>query len=444
MMRRNCFESTQLENQFPTILPISLPFCTHGPLSLCLCMSVCVHASVPIPLSIRCFGRKINLSRRGLLPSDATLVKEAITSNPTLTVLKLSYNDFGDAGAAIIGSGFMCNRSHHKNLSTLDIGFNGIGNAGCTALALHAVAGNPTLHTLYLSGNCIEEKGAMALAGAILHGCNLTCLHLSNNRIKTAGIQMLARAIAERESHCQKVAAAQSTPTATAGTTTTTTDGPGSNDISIQELYVANTSMDTAGFLTIPSMLLTNNSMRKLCLANNGLSDNDVGLLAQSLSRNKKVPLESLQLSFNEITCVGVECIMNAVWGSKTLRELLFDNNKIRDRGAQLAAVVLTSINLHVIDLSFNKVTAVGVKALMKSMSENSTLQQLGLSGIPLDLNSAKALSYGLAYNSSLTHLHVNSCSIGYSAQRHIVAGIVSNKFAAFRVLTGFRIGGEC
>lgn len=79
------------------------------------------------------------------------------------------------------------------------MGFNGIRDPGCAALALHAVAGNHALKTLYLSGNNIKYKGAMAMAGAILHGCSLTALYISANNIGPIGIQALARAVGERE-----------------------------------------------------------------------------------------------------------------------------------------------------------------------------------------------------------------------------------------------------
>jgi hypothetical protein len=212
----------------------------------------------------------------------------------------------------------------------------------------------------------------------------------------------------------------------------------------MEELYLGDTSMTANGFIPIPSMLLTNLSLRILCLSNNGIDDQNMSLLSQALSRNKNVPLESVQLSFNKITCAGLECFMNAIWGSKTLRELKVDNNRIQDRGAQLAAVVLGAIDLEVLDIGFNRITHVGIKALMKSLSETSSLQTLGISGIPLDATACKAVSYGLAYNSSLRVFHVDNCHVGYSGQRHIVAGIVSNRRTSLRLMTGFVIGRKC
>jgi len=189
--------------------------------------------------------------------------------------------------------------------------------------------------------------------------------------------------------------------------------------------------------------LLSNSSLKSLCLSDNNLDDQDLLLLAQALTQNKLVPLESLNLSFNQITCQGVECLMNAVWGSQTLRELKLDNNKIKDRGAQLCAVVLTAVRLESLDLSFNKVSTIGIKALMKNLSENSSLLSLGLSGIPIDQNASKAVSYALAYNTSLQELYLDNCSTGYASQRHIVAGAVSNRYSSLRVMTGFAISSK-
>ena len=371
----------------------------------------------------------INLSRRGLVWTDAHAVREAMLMNPLLSVLKLSYNDLGDRGAAIVASGFsaVSNNSHnattsnkHPSLTTLDLGFNSIGDVGCATLALHAVVGNPTLSTLYLSGNQFQQTGVMAIAGAILHGCNLTNLYLDYISIGQIGVQALARAIAERDALVDRLGDVELK--------------------AIQKLHLVDIRMGYDGFVTLSSMLLTNYSIQTLCLSNNGVDDSCMALLAQSLSRNKRLPLEVIQLSFNEISDVGVECLMNAVWGSQTLKELRLDNNLMRDRGAQLAAVVLTSIKLQVLDLSFNKITSVGIKALMKSLSENDSLQYLGLSGIDIDPNASKALAYGLAYNSTLRYLHIDTCQIGYAAQRHIIAGVVSNRLASLRVLTGFPV----
>lgn len=445
--------------------------------------------------------QQINFSQRNLGYRDAELLREAILANPQLGVLKLSYNNLGNIGTNLIASAIKCgggliksdestfldetenahenashsslgrNRQyqHHPSLSVLDLGFNNVGDEGCLSLASLAVAHNPILSTLYLAGNAIKEQGSIALADAIAGGCGLTTLHLTANQIGPQGVKGLMRSIAEfdvtlqmaqqdRENRMalEEQTTAKKTEQCIEGETLCpiSSIGEPSNDDAddlarlaglkcMEEIYLGGTKMESTGCLSVSNMLLTNLSLRVLCLSDNGLNDNDLSLFSQSLSRNKQLPLEVLRLSFNKLTCVGVETLMNAIWGSKTLREIKLDNNQIRDRGAQLAAVVLTSVDLEVLDIGFNRLTIVGIKALMKSLAENSSLLALTLSGNVLDTNASKAVSYALAYNRTIRKLYLDHCSLSYAAQRHIAAGIVSNSYLALRVMSGFPLGGE-
>lgn len=352
-------------------------------------------------------------------------------NNPQLAILKLGYNNLGDDGATIISSSCSTDGRHHRNLKVLDLGFNSIGDTGCEELAMKMLAGNHTLRKLYLSGNIIKDKGAISLSRAVIHGCSLSHLHLSANYIGPKGTEALAGAVAQmdlrRQSLLQRhggIVIAAVKPQA------------------IEVLLLGDTSMGTHGIVSISGMLVTNQSLRYLELSNNNIDDRDMALLSQALAQNKSIPLLSIQLSFNKITCVGIEGFMNAIWGSKTLKEIKLDNNKMQDRGAQLCSVVLGSIELEHLDLSFNRISTVGIKAVMKSLSENGSLRALSLSGIPIDQNASKAVSYALAYNQSLMKLHLDSCCVGYSGQRHIVAGIVSNTNVKLRDVTGFQLSG--
>ncbi|KAL7566727.1 hypothetical protein ACA910_017781 [Epithemia clementina (nom. ined.)] len=374
----------------------------------------------------------INLTRRGIGHKEAVLLHQAMMLNPSLSVLKLSYNNLGDAGASIIARGFMQNGKHHDKLSILDMGFNDIGDSGCEAIALMAIAGNLNISGVYLSGNRIGEKGALAIAGAILHGSGISALHLSANKIGSRGIKAVVGAVAKHDATVFDLI--QQQPHHQQGNNSSVTPR------TVTELHIGGTGIDTTGFIAVPGMALSNTSMKVLCLSNNNINDNDILMLSQALSQNKSIPLEKLELSFNEISDQGVECLMNAVWGSPHMRVLKLDNNKLQDRGAQLCAVVLTSIELEVLDLGFNRVTTVGIRSLMKKIPECNSLKKLGLSGIPVDQNASKALAVALAYNTSLTTLNLDSCCMGYSAQRHIVAGIISNMRVGLRVLTGFPI----
>jgi Ran GTPase-activating protein (RanGAP) involved in mRNA processing and transport len=82
--------------------------------------------------------------------------------------------------------------------------------------------------------------------------------------------------------------------------------------------------------------------IRVLSLPNCDITDDLLALLSASMQSNRdQLPLEILQLSFNRITCAGMEHLANASRGLTTLRELLLDNNGISDRGAQHLSMTL-------------------------------------------------------------------------------------------------------
>ncbi|CAB9502975.1 Ribonuclease inhibitor [Seminavis robusta] len=382
-------------------------------------------------VSVRGTLSVIDMARRGLGVNDVALIEQVILGNPRLSVLKLGYNDLGDVGAHCIANALCIEadgKLDHRALAVLDLCFNGIGDDGCGGLAMKAIAGNYHLRTLFLTGNNIGEKGALSIAGALVHGCYLSRLHLTANKIGPEGTKALATAVAEVDARLQMQEAAG-----------VAVQSPFLHRM--EHLFLGSTRMEATGFYTIPSMLLSNVSLKVLCLTDNNLQDSDISILAQALTQNKNVPLESLMLSHNQITCAGVESLMNSIWGSPTLREMKLDNNKMQDRGAQLCAVVLGSVSLEKLDISFNSVTTVGVRALMKSLSEDTNMRSLGICGIPIDLNAAKAVSFALAYNTGLEIVYMDNCQVGYSAQRHITAGIVSNQKAPLQQLTGFPMG---
>ena len=398
--------------------------------------------------------------------------------HPSLSVLDLGFNNISDEGCASLAAHAV---SHNPTLSTLYLSGNAVGESGALALAT-VVADGCGLTSLHLTANRIGPSGvrglmrSMAEFDVIVQMArqdreNMMALqekrqadHIQRKgggRIRTINSESkgLVDSVDERDEEGKKsmTMMVDEEQNGSRNTNDTTNNAEHHNndvvelldDFSrlrdfrcMEELYLGGTHMGSVGCLSVSNMLLTNLTLRVICLSDNGLNDQDLSLFSQSLSRNRELPLEILRLSFNRVTCVGVETLMNAIWGSKTLREIKLDNNQIRDRGAQLAAVVMTSVDLEVLDLGFNRLTIVGIKALMKSLAENRSLLTLTLSGNVLDTNASKAVSYALAYNKIIRKLYVDHCSLTYAAQRHIAAGIVSNSNLALRVMSGFPLGG--
>lgn len=359
----------------------------------------------------------------------------ALLQNQQLTILKLGYNNLGDYGATLLADGI---NSNVLNLLSLDLGFNNIGDVGCTALCR---AISPRLHTLYLAGNLIGEDGAVAIADLIRQrGSRLRKLYLTGNLLGPDGVKALTESILETETRQLED---EAYGTDNNNNDQTTRDHY--NNGSIEELYLGGSGMGAVGCQDVARLLERSQKIRVLSLPNCEIDDESLALISASIKANReRLPLQSLQLSFNRITCKGVECLTNSLWGSRTMQELLFDNNEIADRGAQhIAAVLLPHVKtLEVLNIGFNLIKAPGIQAVMKAVVDtNCTLRSLSISGNNIDTYAAKAISYALAYNRTLQSLSLVHCNIGHEGQRHISAGVVSNSRSALQEVSGYDLG---
>jgi len=385
---------------------------------------------------------KIDLSQRSLMSSDARLVRMALSQNENLTVLKLGYNNLCDSGVATLASGIAV----HRSLVLLDLGFNNVGDAGASALAqaMQQAAARfkgGTLHTLYLAGNMIGEDGALALADFMRRGSRLSKLFMTGNRIGAGGVSAITEAILEDEVRQANLGSAPPNSSEKHLEQAERSSVESSNGM--EQLFLGGTGMGMLGCNSVARLVQTTSSLRVISFPNCDIGDEEIAVLASSIKTNKSaLPLESLQLSFNNMTHKGLESLMNALWGSVSLRELKLDNNSIGDRGVhQVAAVLPTLKKLKVLDIGFNSIKATGLNVLMKVIADSNQLESLSISGNTVDVPAAKAVAYALAYNCSLEALFLVHCTINHEGQRHITAGIVSNARIALRKLTGFRIG---
>ncbi|KAL7561230.1 hypothetical protein ACA910_004151 [Epithemia clementina (nom. ined.)] len=411
---------------------------------------------------------KMDLSQRGLQASDARLVKMALLQNAHLTVLKLGYNNLENYGACLLADGIR----KHDSLESLDLGFNNIGDEGCIALAnaiaqsTTSSATSPPLRTLYLAGNLIGQDGAMGLADALRRGSCLQRLYLTGNRLGPEGVCAITEAIEEGELRLSEASLNEELVSPLVPDKSRFNGHKFISNTSrrrkifqehkqmsreivvptssgLEELFLGGTSMGSQGCRAVARLLRVSSHLRVISLPNCDLTDDDVAELSASLKASRdKLPLQSLQLSFNQITSKGVEHVVNAVWGSGTLKELLIDNNEIADRGAQQLATVLPFVeSLEQIDVGFNGIKSVGMKLFMAAVAESKKLKTLSLSGNTLDSSSAKAIAYALATNRSLVSLNLVHCSTDQTVLRQIAAGIVSNSKIGIRDLMGFQLG---
>jgi Ran GTPase-activating protein (RanGAP) involved in mRNA processing and transport len=133
---------------------------------------------------------------------------------------------------------------------------------------------------------------------------------------------------------------------------------------------------------------------KKLFLHSNQISDRGVAAIAK-LFRKEDCEIDTLVLSNNAITAIGVRELAEGLAGNKKLRVLALDNNTVADDGAiALADALLTNTALKSITLSNASIGDNGARALATVVAKpDSAIEELNLDGNYIGYPGAKSLA---------------------------------------------------
>lgn len=118
------------------------------------------------------------------------------------------------------------------------------------------------------------------------------------------------------------------------------------------------------------------NSLHKISLQANQLTQQGVGFLAKALLHNRT--LRSLNLSDNNITNEGLFLLRDALLTNRTINELILRNCRLTDQAAiALAEFIAESTTIHYIDLRENTFQASGICGMAIAIKNNRSLLKL-------------------------------------------------------------------
>ena len=276
----------------------------------------------------------------------------AIASNPTwanLTELILGENQIGDKGAIAIGT------KAKWSLKTLDLHGNKIGDEGASVIA---TATWDELEFLDLSDNEIGDKGAVSLAFNTTWEA-LTKLFLNGNKIGNEGILALGQNITwasleEIRLHSNSF----------------------NDESSVQQAF----DIEAWERLTPPVYFINpalknlmatvkNRTITHVCLSSQGLRDDDMDILVNSLPTS----VETLELSHNNIgdggaAFLGRDCVLF------NLKKLDLSHNCIGTLGAiEGLALNRACTRLQELNLSYNQIEDECIASILR----NATFRKL-------------------------------------------------------------------
>jgi Ran GTPase-activating protein (RanGAP) involved in mRNA processing and transport len=289
---------------------------------------------------------------------------------------------------------------HNCFLTRLSLQACQLGNEGLDQLCPVLLQGNPPLEHVNLSGNGITDTGAVALALAIRYHPTLRELLLAWNGISDIGTTALAQAVNTTRLQILDLA----------GVIEGRGGGSRASFLRTDQLQQGVCNIGDAGCESLA---------QSLAFGSSGSSGNSSGSSGSSGSCS----LESLTLSRqHRITKTGIAALSSGLVHCRYLKHLELQRIPVDDDGAVAlaSALALPSSVLITLELTINKISNRGAKALATSLACNKTLENLGLNQSAIGLEGLKALEAAAAVNTTLHRLELYGHAAGKEGSLYV------------------------
>jgi Ran GTPase-activating protein (RanGAP) involved in mRNA processing and transport len=255
-------------------------------------------------------ARTLSLESCGLGDDIAVALAEVLRADGCpLTIIDLSRNRIGPAGAAALASAL----AHNTRLATLILTYNLIGDDGARAFA-RALPDNVALEDLRLGGCGIGAEAAAELQAVVdAHETAELTLELAQGMpASDVALDAIAWRVARNALDALLARARGGDPALTA-------------------LELGWSAVGDAGAAALAAALAANTHVRVLRLHKAAIGDAGAAALAGMLRTN--TALTALTLSRNGIGCAGAHALADALAENGTLTALDLHGNGIRDAG---------------------------------------------------------------------------------------------------------------
>lgn len=275
----------------------------------------------------------LNLSRAMLTHQDQ--VKQLVEQAPSITSLNLSYNDLDDELMEHLAPAIQNNTT----ITSLNLSHNTLDSTALLSLPQNALA------YLELSYNLFENKGIENIPLSLYPSTSLTHLNISNNYIEDQGRNILETAL--------------------------------QNNPFLTSLYLDNIDLDAQKIEVLDRGLQNNTSLRKLSLSDNQLNAQMISLLAPVLQNNPSITY--LDLSSNKLDAHTIKPLIPILYSYSYLS---LKNNQLGNREAieLLVPVLQKNFCLTSLDLSHNGLSTELKEYLMDILQNNCSIIYLNLS----------------------------------------------------------------
>ncbi|KAK3827672.1 MAG: hypothetical protein J3Q66DRAFT_3459 [Benniella sp.] len=189
----------------------------------------------------------------------------------------------------------------------------------------------------------------------------------------------------------------------------------------LQELYASSHAFDEAAAKILASTLEQNTTLERLNIGSDQLGSNEgvVKVLAEGLAKNKGlVRLDLENKGFGGYHATSIKSLAEALERNDTLKELNLARNKLTDQDIEVLCQALSRSShksLEKLDLSLNAFEEAGIRCVATLLAGQDQKEQGGLTEIDLSDNEiteegGRAVGQALETNKALQRLRMSSC----------------------------------
>ena len=316
----------------------------------------------------------LNISNQEISDYGVVAISKYLKINNTIQELDISRNAVSNIGIVYIGEALHVNTT----LQVFNISHNNISNDGAVIIS-ECLRNNNTLQQLNMSHNQISDVGAISIGKALQINTTLQIFHISHNNITDGGALAIGEALAGKDNNInEEVVSIQIS--------------------ALQNLDMSDNDISSKGIITLSEFLRNNNKLRifniswkdrrwpvvldrttKFC----NMSSKHLGNTGTILTLGFFHTMQTLDISYNNISKDGALAIGEFLKTEKVLKELNISNNKISNHGIiKIAEAIQINTTLKLLDISHNGITRHKevVTTLSDCLRHNNVLQVLGIS----------------------------------------------------------------
>eukprot|EP00794_Sanderia_malayensis_P014126 gene14126-15604_t len=266
--------------------------------------------------------------------------------------------------------------------------------------------------SLHMQHHGLGEKGAKAIAIALVTNTYVLHLNLADNALGPSGVRCICDMLKE---NCY-----------------------------ITEMDLSENNISLDGISSLTDVLMNTNNLKKLSLSGNDIDSKSAAVLAEAIQMNTS--LKSLNLSHNWLDEQAGLHLGPAIAANECLDVLDLSWNHLRHKGAYSIALSLKeNMTLKVLDLSWNGFGNDGALAISDALKENSSLIELDLSNNRITVEGAGHLNKGLLQNDTLRILRIGQNPMQSQGAYLILMAIKNNpNIALVEIeLTGIQVNSD-